>query len=723
MPRTQTRKANIDTTAPVTKQDVVLSLRENYMPYAMSVIVSRAIPEIDGFKPAHRKLLFTMYKMGLLKGGRTKSANIVGQTMKLNPHGDAAIYETMVRMAKGNETLLLPFVDSKGNFGKVYSRDMAYAASRYTEAKLEQVCAEIFNGIDENAVDMVDNYDGTMKEPALLPTSYPNILVSSNMGIAVGMASSICSFNLREVCETTIAFIEDPDCDLLETLPAPDFSTGGEILLDKTMMRQIYETGRGSVAIRAIWNYQRKGNLIEITEIPYTTTIEAIMDKAEDLLKANKFPEITDIRDESDLKGLKITIDLKRGSDPDLVMARLLKLTPLQDNFSCNFNILIDGRPETLGIRSILDKWVKWRTVTKRRVYTYQIEQLSHKLHLLEGLHAILLDIDHAIQIIRDTKRDTQVIENLMKAFSIDREQAEYVAEIKLRNLNQEYILRQTKGMKDLSASIKKLSGLIKSDKKIHEAMIKELREVASAYGKDRKSKLISVEDVKELSERDMISVYSTMILVSKEGYVKAQRVKNSNAAAGENRRKALTEEQKWKDGDMLVFAEEAESTQELWVFTNLGQLYKLPVTMIPEAKPMQTGEYLPSLMKMEEGELVQSVCLIKENQLYFFFADGHGVSLPTSAYETKTNRKKIKNAVSVKAPLIGIINADSDSQETCLIQSSSREVSVKLDKVTKATTKNSFGSILVKPKRNEQFTGVQKKQLKTIKQEGGMRQ
>lgn len=688
--------------ALVINQDVVDSLRENYMPYAMSVIVSRAIPEIDGFKPAHRKLLYTMYKMGLLRGPRTKSANIVGQTMKLNPHGDAAIYETMVRMARGNETLLVPFVDSKGNFGKVYSRDMAYAASRYTEAKLEKICEEIFRGIDENAVDMVDNYDGTMKEPALLPTTYPNILVNANVGIAVGMASSVCSFNLKEVCETAIAFIQDPDCDLQATLPAPDFSTGGEILLDKKNIRQIYETGRGSIPVRAVWNYQKKGNLIEITEIPYTTTIEAIMDKAEDLLKANKFPEITDIRDESDLKGLKLTIDLKRGSDPNLVMARLMKQTPLQDNFACNFNVLINGRPETLGIRSILEEWIKWRVATKKRIYIYEIAQMSHRLHLLEGLHSILLDIDRAIQIIRDTKKDSLVIENLMDAFSIDREQAEYVAEIKLRNLNQEYILKQTKGMKELAAAIKKLNGIVKSDRKIEDAIVQELRSIINSYGADRKSKLIDSALVEVPEEKNLISSYKAMVYVSHEGYVKTQRAKN--------------QEQKWKDGDYTILASEAESTQELWVFTDAGQLYKVMVAALPDVKPSQTGEYLPSILKMDDGERVQSACIIREDQLYFFFADGHGVSIPTASYETKTTRKKIKNAVSLRAPLIGVVNAPAASEKCYLLHSNKRTVSIKLNKLTKATTKNSFGSIIAKPKKEEAFDEVKEKEEKEEK-------
>ena len=530
-----------------TEQAISETLELNYMPYAMSVIVSRAIPEIDGFKPSHRKLLYTMYKMGLLTGGRTKSANIVGQTMRLNPHGDAAIYETMVRLAKGNETLLHPFVDSKGNFGKVYSRDMAYAAARYTEAKLDPICAEVFKDIDSDTVDMVDNYDATMKEPALLPTTFPNVLVSANQGIAVGMASNICSFNLREVCDTAIALMKNPDHDILETLPGPDFSTGGELLFDEAATREIYSTGRGSFKLRAKWRYVKDGNLIEITEIPYTTATEVIMDKVAELIKAGKIKEIADMRDETDLGGLKLTIDLKRGVDPEKLMQKLFRLTPLQDSFPCNFNILIAGMPRVMGVGEILDEWTAWRTdCVKRRIF-FQIQKKEDRLHLLKGLERILLDVDKAIAIIRETELENEVVPNLMIGFGIDEIQANYVAEIKLRNINKEYILKQTRAIDDLEGEIADLRDTLNSPRKLKNVIIKELQAVADKFGQPRRTEILYDAQEAVPEEEDDVPDYGVTVFVSKEGYLKKMTAQSLR----------MSGEQKFKEGDSLSFSQE----------------------------------------------------------------------------------------------------------------------------------------------------------------------
>ncbi|MEE0153945.1 MAG: DNA gyrase subunit A, partial [Agathobaculum butyriciproducens] len=506
---------------PSVDQRITDTLRENYMPYAMSVIVSRAIPEIDGFKPSHRKLLYTMYKMGLLNGNRTKSANIVGQTMKLNPHGDAAIYETMVRLTRGNEALLMPFVDSKGNFGKVYSRDMAYAAPRYTEAKLDAFCAELFRDIDTDAVDFVDNYDGEMKEPTLLPTTYPNILVSANTGIAVGMASNFCGFNLAEVCRTTIELIKNPEHDIISTLPAPDFTTGGELIYDEAEMRAIYRTGRGSFKVRAKWAYNKKDNLIEITEIPYTTTIEAIIDKIAELVKNGKVREIADVRDETDLSGLKIAIDLKRGTDPEKLMAKLMKMTTLQDSFSCNFNVLIAGMPRVLGVAELLDEWTAWRTECVRRRVFFDLNKKKDKLHLLLGLRKILLDIDKAIKIIRETEEDANVIPNLMEGFGIDKIQAEFIADIRLRNINKEYILKRTQETEALENEIKKLEEIVKSKAKIRNIIIKELEQIIKKYPSERRTRIITADNVQQFDEEDHIEDYPVLLFLTREGYFK----------------------------------------------------------------------------------------------------------------------------------------------------------------------------------------------------------
>ena len=638
-----------------TEQAISETLELNYMPYAMSVIVSRAIPEIDGFKPSHRKLLYTMYKMGLLTGGRTKSANIVGQTMRLNPHGDAAIYETMVRLAKGNETLLHPFVDSKGNFGKVYSRDMAYAAARYTEAKLDPICAEVFKDIDSDTVDMVDNYDATMKEPALLPTTFPNVLVSANQGIAVGMASNICSFNLREVCDTAIALMKNPDHDILETLPGPDFSTGGELLFDEAATREIYATGRGSFRLRAKWRYIKDGNLIEITEIPYTTATEVIMDKVAELIKAGKIKEIADMRDETDLGGLKLTIDLKRGVDPEKLMQKLFRLTPLQDSFPCNFNILIAGMPRVMGVGEILDEWTAWRTdCVKRRIF-FQIQKKEDRLHLLKGLERILLDIDKAIAIIRETELESEVVPNLMIGFGIDEIQANYVAEIKLRNINKEYILKQTRAIDDLEGEIADLRDTLNSPRKLKNVIIKELQAVADKFGQPRRTEILYDAQETAPEEEDDVPDYGVTVFVSKEGYLKKMTAQSLR----------MSGEQKFKEGDSLSFSRETTNKAEFLVFTDRYQCYKSRLSDFDDGKASQLGDYLPQKLGFEPGEnLVALVfCGDYKGFILFFFENGKAAKVPLSAYETKTNRKKLTGAYSDKSPLIKAMALDADEQ------------------------------------------------------------
>ena len=638
-----------------TEQAISETLELNYMPYAMSVIVSRAIPEIDGFKPSHRKLLYTMYKMGLLTGGRTKSANILGQTMRLNPHGDAAIYETMVRLARGNETLLHPFVDSKGNFGKVYSRDMAYAAARYTEAKLDPICAAVFKDIDSDTVDMVDNYDATMKEPALLPTTFPNVLVSANQGIAVGMASNICSFNLREVCDTAIALMKNPDHDILETLPGPDFSTGGELLFDEAATREIYSTGRGSFKLRAKWRYVKDGNLIEITEIPYTTATEVIMDKVAELIKAGKIKEIADMRDETDLGGLKLTIDLKRGVDPEKLMQKLFRLTPLQDSFPCNFNILIAGMPRVMGVGEILDEWTAWRTdCVKRRIF-FQIQKKEDRLHLLKGLERILLDIDKAIAIIRETELENEVVPNLMIGFGIDEIQANYVAEIKLRNINKEYILKQTRAIDDLEGEIADLRDTLNSPRKLKNVIIKELQAVADKFGQPRRTEILYDAQEAAPEEEDDVPDYGVTVFVSKEGYLKKMTAQSLR----------MSGEQKFKEGDSLSFSRETTNRAEFLVFTDRYQCYKSRLSDFDDGKASQLGDYLPQKLGFEVGEnLVALVfCGDYKGFILFFFENGKAAKVPLSAYETKTNRKKLTGAYSDKSPLIKAVALDADEQ------------------------------------------------------------
>ena len=667
-----------------TEQAISETLEINYMPYAMSVIVSRAIPEIDGFKPSHRKLLYTMYKMGLLSGGRTKSANIVGQTMRLNPHGDAAIYETMVRLARGNETLLHPFVDSKGNFGKVYSRDMAYAASRYTEAKLDPICGEIFKDIDSDTVDMVDNYDATMKEPALLPTTFPNVLVSANQGIAVGMASNICSFNLKEVCDTAIALMKNPDHDILETLPGPDFSTGGELLFDEAATREIYTTGRGSFKLRAKWHYVKEGNLIEITEIPYTTATEVIMDKVAELIKAGKIKEIADMRDETDLGGLKLTIDLKRGVDPDKLMQKLFRMTTLQDSFPCNFNILIAGMPRVMGVGEILDEWTAWRTDCIKRRLFFQIGKKEEKLHLLKGLERILLDIDKAIRVIRETEMDSEVVPNLMIEFGIDEVQANFVAEIKLRNINKEYILKQTKAISQLEQEIADMRATLESAKKLKNVIIKELQAVSDKFGQPRKTEIIyDAAEAAPEDEGEEIPDYPVTVFVSKEGYLKkitAQSLRMSG-------------EQKFKEGDSLSFTKETTNRAEFLVFTDKFQCYKSRLSDFDDGKASLLGDYLPQKLGFEPGENLLSIqfCGDYKGFILFFFENGKAAKVPLSAYETKTNRKKLTGAYSDKSPLVCAMVLEEDVQ-IALYSSDGRAAIFSTAQLLPKTTRNTIG-------------------------------
>ena len=667
-----------------TEQPISETLEINYMPYAMSVIVSRAIPEIDGFKPSHRKLLYTMYKMGLLNGGRTKSANIVGQTMRLNPHGDAAIYETMVRLAKGNETLLHPFVDSKGNFGKVYSRDMAYAASRYTEAKLDSFCNELFRDIDFDTVDMVDNYDATMKEPSLLPTTFPNVLVSANQGIAVGMASNICSFNLAEVCQTAIALMENPQHDILQTLPGPDFSTGGELLFDEAATREIYATGRGSFKLRAKWNYVKSGNLIEITQIPYSTTTEVIMDKVAELIKAGKIKEIADMRDETDLGGLKLTIDLKRGVEPEKLMQKLFRLTPLQDSFPCNFNILIAGMPRVMGVGEILEEWTAWRTQCVRRRLYFQVQKKQDRLHLLKGLERILLDIDKAIAIIRETELEEEVVPNLMIGFGIDEIQANYVAEIKLRNINKEYILKQTKAIDQLQQEIAQLEATLNSPKKLQNVIKKELEQVAAKYGQPRKTQIVyDAPDAGQEDPQEEIPDYPVTVFVSKEGYLK----KITQASL------RMSGEQKFKEGDTLSFSAEATNRSEILVFTDRFQCYKSRLSDFEDGKASQLGDYLPTKLEMEQGESVVQVVLPGSYQgfVLFCFENGKLAKVPLSAYETKTNRRKLTGAYSDKSPVKSVLSFEEDTQ-IALYSSDGRALVVSSALMSPKTTRNTIG-------------------------------
>lgn len=644
--------------APITPQPITETIEKNYMPYVMSVIVSRAIPEIDGFKPSHRKLLFTMYKMGLLTGARTKSTNIVGSTMKLNPHGDAAIYETMVRLTRGNGALLHPFVDSKGNFGKQYSSDMAYAASRYTEAKLDPICNEIFGGIDKDAVDMVDNYDSSMKEPVLLPTAFPNVLVSPNMGIAVGMASKICSFNLGEVCDGTIAMLEDPDIttdELLDIIKAPDFSGGAGIIYDKEKLREIYNTGEGSFTLRARYTYDKNENCIEILEIPYSTTIELILKKITDMIKDGSLKEVTDARNEIDLHGFKLTLDLRRGTDPEKLMSKLFKKTPLQDNFACNFNILIDGTPRTMGIGEILKEWIRFRMGCVKRELSFDLKKKNEKLHLLLGLGEILLDIDKAIKIVRETEKEADVVKNLMKGFNIDEIQAEYIAEIKLRHLNREYILQRISEINDLQKEIEELRSIISSETKLKKYIAKQLKEIKAKYALPRKTRLIYEEDVSEYTEEDYIENYNVHLVLTRDGFFKKITLLSLRASSIRG-----SDEHKLKEGDIITYEQDAENINELLFVSDRQKIYKARVCDFDQVKASSLGEFVPAKLDFDDGEKVIAMRALKgyepSHNIIYIFKNGKGVKIPVSSYETKANRKKLINAYSDASPIVAAI-------------------------------------------------------------------
>ena len=678
--------------AEVLEQPITDILETNFMPYAMSVIVSRAIPEIDGFKPSHRKLLYTMYKMGLLTGGRTKSANIVGQTMRLNPHGDAAIYETMVRLSRGYGALLHPFVDSKGNFGKVYSRDMAYAASRYTEAKLSPICAELFRDLDQDAVDFVDNYDNTMKEPALLPTTFPNILVSANLGIAVGMASQLCGFNLGEVCDTTIAYLKNPGCDISATLLAPDFPTGGEIVLDGSGLEEVYRTGRGGVKIRGKYRYNKGENLIEIYEIPYTTTTEAILDKVAELIKAGKLKEISDMRDETDLNGLKLAIDLKRGADPELVMAKLFRSTTLQDTISCNFNVLVGGTPRVMGVRVILEEWCAWRTECVRRRVYFTLNRKKEKLHLLKGLKRILLDIDKAIRIIRETEEEAEVIPNLMIGFGIDQVQAEYVAEIKLRNINKEYILKRVKEEESLREEIDDLEDLVNSPRRIRKVMVTELEAVKKKYAQPRNTTIIYSHEIQEPDPEEEAPEYPVSIFLSREGYFKKITPQSLRMA----------DVQKYKEDDGPSQSAETTSRAEVMFFTNRQQVYKCRLSDFEDTKASALGDYLPTKLGMDPEESVVSMVLPGDyaGAVLFFFANGKVARVNLSSYATTSNRRRLTGAYSDKSPLVALRHITAE-EELVLYSSEVRALILSTALLTPKTTRSTQGVqvMTMKPK------------------------
>ena len=682
--------------AAVVEQPITDTLESNYMPYAMSVIVSRAIPEIDGFKPSHRKLLYTMYKMGLLTGARTKSANIVGQTMRLNPHGDAAIYDTMVRLSRGYGALLTPFVDSKGNFGKVYSRDMAWAAPRYTEAKLAPICAELFQDIDSDTVDFVENYDNTMLEPALLPTTFPNILVSANTGIAVGMASQFCGFNLKEVCETAVAYLKNPACDLTETLLAPDFPTGGQLLYDGNIIRELYESGRGSVRVRAKYRYVKAENLIEVYEIPYSTTTEAILDKVAELIKGGKIREIADMRDETDLSGLKLAIDLKRGTDPDKLMAKLFKLTTLEDAFACNFNVLIAGMPKVLGVRQILEEWCAWRTESVRRRLYFVLGKKRDKLHLLKGLQRILLDIDKAIRIIRETEEEAEVIPNLMIGFGIDQTQAEYVAEIKLRNINKEYILKRTRETDALRDEIDDLEDTLNDPRRVKKILVDELAAAARKYGEPRKTEILYEHQRLELPEEEPESEYPVHLFLSREGYLKKITPQSLR----------MSGEQKYKEGDGLRQSFETTSNAELMLFTDRCQVYKVRLGEFEDSKASVLGDYLPAKLKMEDGESVIYALLPGDysGSLLFLYENGKAARVELTAYQTASNRRKLTGAYSDKAPLAAILRLTEDG-EVAVYSDEPRCLILHTALLAPKTTRSSQGVAVMTLKKNRRLT------------------
>ena len=679
--------------AAVQEQAITDTLETNFMPYAMSVIMSRAIPEIDGFKPSHRKLLYTMYKMGLLTGARTKSANIVGQTMRLNPHGDAAIYDTMVRLSKGYGALLHPFVDSKGNFGKVYSRDMAWAASRYTEAKLAPICQELFRDLDQDAVDFVDNYDNTMKEPSLLPTTFPNILVSANQGIAVGMASQLCGFNLGEVCDTTIAFLKNPDCDISATLLGPDFPTGGEVIYDKAALEEVYRTGRGSIKIRGKYRYVKSENVVEIYEIPYTTTTEAIIDKVAELIKGGKLKEISDMRDETDLSGLKLAIDLKRGVDPEKLMAKLYKTTTLQDSISCNFNVLIAGMPKVMGVRELLEEWCAWRTESVRRRVFFTLGKKKDKLHLLKGLKRILLDIDKAIKIIRETESDADVVPNLMIGFGIDQVQADYVAEIKLRNINKEYILKRVQEEEALREEIADLEDLVNNPGRIKKVITKELTDVKKKYAQPRLTSIVYEHEIVTFDEAAEVPDYPVTVFLSKEGYFKKITPQSLRMA----------DTQKYKEEDSLRQSLETTNRAEIMFFTNKQQVYKCRLSDFEDTKASVLGDYLPSKLAMDQEESVVGMVLPGDytGALVFFFENGKAARVELSAYATTSNRRKLTGAYSDKSPLVELLHLSED-RELVFYSNDSRAIIINTALISPKSTRTTQGVqvMSLKPRR-----------------------
>lgn len=680
----------------VVEQPIVSTIRENYMPYAMSVILSRAIPEIDGFKPSHRKLLYMMYKMGLLNGGRTKSANIVGATMKLNPHGDSAIYDTMVRLSRGYEALLHPYVDSKGNFGKFYSRDMAWAASRYTEAKLDAICNELFRDIDKDTVDFVDNYDNTMKEPSLLPVAFPSVLVNANTGIAVGMASNICSFNLREICETTAALIRDPDHDIKSTLPAPDFTGGCQIIYDENVINQVYETGRGSIKLRAKYVYDKSANCIDILSIPATTTCEVIIEKVIDLVKQGKVKEISDIRDETGIDGLKITIDLKRGIDADKLMTKLYRFTTLEDSYACNFNVLIAGVPRVLGVKALLEEWIAFRIECVRRRTYFDRNKKADKLHLLRGLEKILLDIDKAVKIVRETDEESEVVPNLMIGFGIDEIQAEYVAEIKLRHLNREYILKRTKDLEDLEKEIAELDEILKSKARIKTIIVKELKSIAEKYGQPRKS-IIIYDDVARYEEETVeIPDYPVNLFFTKEGYFKKITPQSLR----------MSGEQKLKDGDEIIQELEFTNNCDLLFFTDKCQVYKAKADDFAQTKASVLGDYVAAKLGFDEGENAVKMVVTKDykGMLLFAFENGKAAKVPLESYATKTNRKKLTGAYSDKSPLVGLLYIPED-EEVLFKASSGNMLLVHTGALALKTTRSTQGVAVLKPKKVTDFS------------------
>lgn len=684
----------------IVEQPIVSTIRENYMPYAMSVILSRAIPEIDGFKPSHRKLLYMMYKMGLLNGGRTKSANIVGATMKLNPHGDFAIYDTMVRLSRGYEALLHPYVDSKGNFGKFYSRDMAWAASRYTEAKLDAICNELFRDIDKDTVDFVDNYDNTMKEPSLLPVAFPSVLVNANTGIAVGMASNICSFNLREICETTAALIRDPDHDIKSTLPAPDFTGGCQIIYDENVINQVYETGRGSIKLRAKYVYDKSANCIDILSIPATTTCEVIIEKVIDLVKQGKVKEISDIRDETGIDGLKITIDLKRGIDADKLMTKLYRFTTLEDSYACNFNVLIAGVPRVLGVKALLEEWIAFRIECVRRRTYFDRNKKADKLHLLRGLEKILLDIDKAVKIVRETDEESEVVPNLMIGFGIDEIQAEYVAEIKLRHLNREYILKRTKDLEDLEKEIAELDEILKSKARIKTIIVKELKSIAEKYGQPRKS-IIIYDDVARYEEETVeIPDYPVNLFFTKEGYFKKITPQSLR----------MSGEQKLKDGDEIIQKLEFTNNCDLLFFTDKCQVYKAKADDFAQTKASVLGDYVAAKLGFDEGENAVKMVVTKDykGMLLFAFENGKAAKVPLESYATKTNRKKLTGAYSDKSPLVGLLYMPED-EEVLFKASSGNMLLVHTGALALKTTRSTQGVAVLKPKKGHRLFSIER--------------